>query len=113
MTNKIPDFTESELQIIATALKDRYGKEVETHLADAEMESSDEAGKVTCPVIFWRWQEASLLIFKMGQNHYSARYFYDPDEQFHPAEEDFGDIANCVLALLMAQEDHQEHTAAK
>ena len=113
MTNKIPDFTEPELQIVATALIDRYGEEVETHLADAEMQSGDEAGKVTCPVIFWRWQDASLLIFKMGQNHYSARYFYDPGEQFHPAEEDFGDIANCVLALLMAQEDHEVQTADK
>ena len=77
MTNKIPDFTESELRVVTAALKERYGEEVESQLADAEMQiDNDSDERVECPVIFWHKQSASFMVYKLGQKRYSARYFY-------------------------------------
>jgi len=38
MSNNIPDFTELELHVVATALKERYSEDIDLQLADAEMQ---------------------------------------------------------------------------
>jgi len=38
MTDNIPDFTEIELHVVATALKERYSEDIDLQLADAEMQ---------------------------------------------------------------------------
>ena len=85
MSNKIPDFTESEIPVVATALKQRCGEEVELQFANAEIQikqikqiNKDNNEKVDCPVLFWRHQGASLIVSKMGEKRFSARYFYTP-----------------------------------
>ena len=44
MTNVLPDFAGSQLRLVATTLKERYGEEMDTQLADAEMQFKDGAG---------------------------------------------------------------------
>ncbi len=43
MTNNIPDFTEIELHVVATALKERYSEDFDLQLADAEIQADHEA----------------------------------------------------------------------
>jgi len=112
MSNNIPDFTELELHVVATALKERYSEDIELQLADAEMQIDRDSGeKSDCPVVFWRQQGASFIIYKMGDKRYAARYFYTPREQFRPAEDEYDEVGDCVLALLVVQADHEAQRA--
>lgn len=119
MSNKIPDFTESELRVSATARIERYGEEVELQLADTEMQNmqnkqnnKDSNEKVDCPVIL-RHQGASFIASKMGEKRFPARYFYTPRKQFSAAEDGCAEVGDCLLAVPMVQADHQAQKAGK
>ncbi len=38
MSDNIPDFTEIELHVVATALKERYSEDIDLQLVEAEMQ---------------------------------------------------------------------------
>jgi len=112
MSNNIPDFTKLELQVVATALRERYAEVIDLQLADAEMQIDKGSGeKVECPVVFWRQQGASFVVYKMGDKRFAGRYFYTPREQFRPAEDEYDEVGDCVLALLVVQADHEAQRA--
>lgn len=49
-TKGIPDFTDSELWVVRSTLKERYGKEIELQMADTEVAlGGNHEGMSWCP----------------------------------------------------------------
>ena len=114
MSNKIYDFTESELRVVATALKERNNEDVEMQIKQIKQINKinkDNNEKVDCSVIFWRHQGASLNVSKMVEMRFSPRYFYTPGEQFRCTEDKYAEAGDCVFAGLMMQGEHETRKA--
>ena len=79
----IPDFTDTETWSLRTVVKERYGKDVELQLADAELRLDPDSTTLTpCPAVFWSECGANFVIFKVGENRYRCQFFYGRREQF-------------------------------
>ena len=111
MSNKIYDFTESELRVVATALKERNNEDVEMQIKQINKINKDNNEKVDCSVIFWRHQGASLNVSKMVEMRFSPRYLYTPGEQFRCTEDKYAEAGDCVFAGLMMQGEHETRKA--
>jgi hypothetical protein len=63
---EIPDITESERWMVQTTLRERYGREMEIKMADAEIRLHASDRELTsCPVIFWNTEDGcNFVIFK-------------------------------------------------
>jgi uncharacterized protein YegP (UPF0339 family) len=106
--NQVPDFTETELWAIRTALNERYGKEVEIQLADSELRLNPESTTMTsCPTAFWSESGTNFVIFKIDEGEYRNQFFYRNREQFGTGREYYDNIAECVTTLLQVQADHE------
>jgi hypothetical protein len=116
MSIKIYDFTETELRVVATALKERNKEDVEMQIKQINKKinkkiNKDNNEKVHCPVIFWRHQGASLSVSKMVEMRFSPRYFSTPGEQFRCTEDKYAEAGDCVFAGLMMQGEHETRKA--
>jgi hypothetical protein len=103
----IPDITETEKWIMQTALKERYGRDMEIRLADADirLHPTDRELK-SCPVIYWQAGDGcSFVIFKTGECSYRCQFYYEPYKQMGTGVHKFDDLAECAVALLQAQAD--------
>jgi len=115
MTTKIPDFDVNELAIIRSALKNRYGREIEIQLADSEVQLEPNSAEIThYPTVFWQVAAVSFVILKLASAHYRCLFLYGDDQQYGTGVEDYYDIATCVTQLLQAQADHdvQNHLSS-
>ncbi len=64
----IPDFEETELDVVRTVLSERYGKKIELELADTELKLDPKADTLTwCPAVFWAERGASFVVLKTGK----------------------------------------------
>lgn len=105
---QIPDFTDSELWVIRSALTERYGRPVEVQLADAELRLDPGARELTvCPTVFWKERGASFAIFKVGEQRFRNQFFYSVRDQYGTGRDEYSDIAECVTVLLQVQADHE------
>ena len=104
----IADITESERWIVQTTLKERYGRDLEINLADAEIRIHPSDRELTvCPVLFWSDDEGcSFVIFKTGDRRYRCQFFYRVHQQMGTGVEEYDDLAECTVSLLQAQADH-------
>lgn len=104
----IADITESERWIVQTTLKERYGRDLEINLADAEIRLHPSDRELTvCPVLFWSDDEGcSFVIFKTGDRRYRSQFFYRVHQQMGTGVEEYDDLAECTVSLLQAQADH-------
>ncbi len=108
----IPDFNDTELWTVRTALKERYGHEVEVALADVELRLPPTARETTdCPGIFWSAQGANFVVAKVGEGRYHAQFFYRGYEQYGTGRAEWDNLAECVTALLQVQADHARSRA--
>jgi hypothetical protein len=106
--SQIPDFTDTDLWVVRTTLAERYGKDVELHLADVEIRltpGSDELTEV--PALFWRERDASFMICRLGENRFRPQFFYTPGEQFSTDRDNYDNLAECITALLQCQADDE------
>lgn len=105
---QIPDFTETELWIVRSTLKERYGREVELELAEAELRLSPEAQTLTpCPTVFWSERGAHFVICKLGDNHFRPQFYYRGYQQFGTGRDRYDNLAECVTTVLQVQADHE------
>jgi hypothetical protein len=104
----VPDITETERWVIKTTLRERYGRDVEHQLADAEVRVHPaERELATCPVIYWQAEDGcNFVIFKTGERAYRSQFFYKPYQQMGTGTEDYDDLAECAVSILQAQADH-------
>lgn len=108
----IPDFTETELWTVRTALRERYGQAVPVELADIELRLPPTARHTTpCPGVFWSAQGANFVIAKVGEGRYYAQFFYRGYEQYGTGRREWDNLAECVTALLQVQADHARQRA--
>lgn len=105
---QIPDYTETELDMIRTLLKQRYKEDIEVHLADAEVRLDPRSGDLTeCPAAYWYARECNFVIVKSGASEYRCQFFHDPGDQFGTGRPQYSGLEECVTALLQAQSDHE------
>ena len=105
---EIPDVAETEDWILKTTLKERYGREVEVQLADAEIRLSPSDRVLTsCPVIYWHDGEGcNFVIFKTGDRNYRCQFFYRGYQQYGTGVHEYDDLSECIVSLLQAQADY-------
>jgi len=106
--NAIPDFTETEMWTIRTTVNERYGKDVDLQLAEAELRLDLDSTTLTaCPTVFWSERGASFVICKIGESKYRSQFFYRIREQYSTGRDFYTDLAECVTTLLQVQADHE------
>ena len=104
---EIPDITDSELWVINTTLHERYGREVQTQIADAEirlMPSDRELN--SCPVVYWNEEGCNFVVFKTGDRRYRCQFFYRGYQQYGTGVHEYDDLTECIVSLLQTQADH-------
>ena len=105
--DQIADFNDTEMWIIRTAIRERYGREVELMLADSELRLDSGSTELTsCPTLVWQDNDAHLAIFKIGEDQYRCQFFYRGHEQFGTGKRVFTDLGECIITLLQVQADH-------
>jgi hypothetical protein len=103
----IPNFTETELWIIRSTVKERYGKDIPVELADTEIRLHPGAKELSdCPAAYWEEGGAHFVIVKTGQDRYRAQFYYRLHQIFGTGIDQYDDIGDCVVTLLRVQADH-------
>jgi len=108
--SKVPDFTESELDLIHQTLNERYEKDVEKQLADVEIRLSPADRALTvCPAVFWAEQGANFVLVKSGENEFRCQFYYREQEQLGTGRDIYDELGDCVATLLRVQADHERN----
>lgn len=104
----VPDITDTERWVVETTLRERYGDDLEFHLADAEIRIHPSDRELTsCPVIVWQSDDGcTFVIFKSAERRYRSQFFYKPHKQMGTGIHEYDDLAECAVALLQAQADY-------
>jgi hypothetical protein len=112
---EIPDITDTEHWIVQTALKERYGRDLETQLADAEIRLSPSDRDLTsCPVVHWRDDDGcNFVIFKTGDRNYRCQFFYRGYQQYGTGVHEYDDLSECIVSLLQVQADYAAEQAGE
>lgn len=104
----IPDFTDTELWTIRQTLRERYGRDIETQIGDAEIRLYPEDRTLTVvPALVWSERRANFVVFKSGPGRYRAQFFYRGFQQYGTGREEYDDLGICVTTLLQVQSDHE------
>jgi hypothetical protein len=106
--SQIPDFTETELWTLRTALTERYGAPVDLQLADGEVRLNPESSTLSiCPVAYWAMGGANFVIFKVGESEYRSQFYYRARDQYATGRDYYDNLGECVTILLQVQADHE------
>jgi hypothetical protein len=107
----IPDFSESELDTVRTLSQQRFKKEIELHIADAELSLDKETDVLTeCPTLFFRERACNFALFKTGFSEFRCQFFYEPADQYGTGHTHYNDLTVCIAALLQTQSDHERES---
>lgn len=103
----IPDITETELWVIQTTLKERFGRDIETQLADSEVRLSPSDRELSqCPLVFWQADGCNYVVIKAGDRRYRCQFFYRNYQQYGTGVHEYDDLTECMVSLLQAQADY-------
>jgi len=106
--SKIPEFTENEIKIVNDTLQERYGKPVDTQLADIELRIYPDDRELTeCPAIYWESDTCHFIIAKTGKQQFFSQFFYGNREQFGTGKQFYDDVFDCLVTTLRVQADHE------
>ncbi len=104
---EIPDINDTELWIIKTTLKERYGEEIDIQLADAEVRLSPADRELhNCPVAYWQADDCNFVVFKAGDARYRCQFFFRGYQQYGTGRLEYDDLAECMVDLLQTQADY-------
>lgn len=104
---EIPDITDSEHWVIDSTLQERYGHDVETQIADAEIRLTPSDRELSsCPVVYWTEEECNFIIFKTGDRRYRCQFFYRGYQQYGTGVHEYDDLTECIVSLLQTQADY-------
>jgi len=103
----IPDITETELWLIDTTLRERYGRKMAVEWGDAEIRLSPADRELTpCPICHWQVDECHFVVFKTGDRSYRCQFFYRLYQQYGTGRQEYDDLAECLVDLLQVQADY-------
>jgi len=106
--NAIPNITESELWIINTTLRERYGKSIAVEQGEAEIRLSQADRELTsCPIIYWEVEKCHFVIFKTADKRYRCQFFYKLYQQYGTGKYEYDDLTESVVELLQVQADYE------
>lgn len=112
MPATVPDFTESERELVAALLQERYSKPVLPELADSELKLDPASDDMTlCPTLYWSERGAHFVVCKVASGRYRCQFFYADADQYGTGHDDYIDLRRCVLTLLRVQADHEAQSA--
>ena len=108
MTQPIPDFSDSERQLVVQSLLERYGRIVPLQAVEAEIQLDPESDDLTIsPVIYWEERGAHFVVFKLGEGRFRAQFFYSEPQQYGTGRDLFDNLGDCIVTLLQVQSDHE------
>ena len=109
----IPDFTDSEFQLVSQILLERYSRLVPLQSADVELQL-DPANETltTCPSLYWNELGAEFIVSKLADQRFRCQFFYSADEQFGTGRDFYDNLGDCVTNVLQIQADHHATRAA-
>jgi hypothetical protein len=104
----VPDFNSSELWVIRTTLKERYGQDIEIQLADSEVKlDSSHLEPTWCPTVYWEVKPVAFVILKTAPERYRSQFFYSETEFYDTGIDEYDNLSDCVTTLLKMQADHE------
>ena len=107
MSGGIAEFSEADRQRVAGLLEQRYGWRAALELAESELQLEPDAALQSCPTLYWTARGAHFVVCKLGADRYRCEFFYSDSEHYGTGRVEYGDCAECVLALLRVQSDHE------
>ncbi len=111
MTATPPDFTESERDLVAELLQQRYAKAVQMELADSELRLDPGSDALTiCPTLYWSERGAQFVVCKTAHLRFRCQFFYTDADHYGTGQEEYTDLRRCVLTLLRVQADHESRS---
>jgi hypothetical protein len=109
---KIPDIDDAERWVVESALRERYGKRVETQLAEVELKLAPADEQLTaCPTLYWEQRGAAFVITKVADGRFRTMFFYPGElqgEQYGTGRPEYDDLLECVATVLRLQADHEK-----
>lgn len=110
----VPDITSTELWVVETAVKERFGAgKIEVQVADSDIRLDPADREMTsCPTLYWTDGLAHFALFKVGDGLYRSQFFYSKREQYGTGRREYDDLAECVSLLLKMEADHRSTRAA-
>jgi hypothetical protein len=104
----IQEFSDSERQLVAQTLRERYGHDVTMEVAEAEIALDPDSEEITlCPTIYWEERGAHFVIVKTGDSRFRSQFFYNEAAQYGTGMESFDNLGDCLITLLQVQSDHE------
>ena len=105
--SEIEDYTDSELWLIKSTLKERYGKDVDIQLADIELRLNPYATELTpCPAAYWEDEGCHFIVCKSGDSRYRCQFYYRVHQMYGTGVEEYDDLSECTVSLLQVQADY-------
>ena len=102
----IADFSEAEIWVIKSTLRERYGHDVEVELAATELRLDPASTQLAeCPAVYWFYNGCNFIIVKTGDERYRAQFFYRVHQQYGTGIEEFDNLSDCTVTLLQVQAD--------
>ena len=106
------EFTDAELWTLRETLHERYGRDVEIQLGEAEMRLSRQDRQLTtCPVVAWTDGDCTLLVARAAAGDYRCEFFYRLHQHYGTGVDRFDNLAECVVTLLQVQADEEANRA--
>lgn len=104
---EIPTFTSTELWVVDTTLRERYGNPISVEQGDAEIRLNPADRELAnCPVLLWHIDNCQFVIFKTGDGRYRCQFFYRIYQQYGTGRYEYDDLAECLVDLLQVQADY-------
>lgn len=102
----VPGFSASDLALVRSTLKERFGHEVEVQEVETEVRLSSADRELTvCPALFWKEEGCAFVVSKTGQANFRAMFYYSVKDRFGTGQEEYDNLGDCVIILLKVQED--------
>lgn len=112
MNPPVPDFTETERELVADLLRQRYGKAVTPEPAESELRlDAGNDGVTVCPTLYWSERGAHFVVCKIADGRYRCQFFYTDADHYGTGRDEYDDLRQCVLTLLRVQSDHERQSA--
>jgi hypothetical protein len=110
----IPEFTETELWVVRSTLKERYGQDIDIEIAEVEAQTGATVDTLAwCPALFWSVRGAQFVVIKIGEKRFRPIFFYHPQSQVGTGTDSYDEIGDCVIAVLQVEADHMRKQKTK